>query len=56
MLIRPEVNEKNKKENKELKVNGYIGECWADCHVYFQNKSSKNGCGWDWTAYKAIGW
>lgn len=56
MLIKPEVNEKKEKENKELKVNGYIGGCWSDCHVYFEKKNSSGGCGWDWTAYKAIGW
>ncbi len=53
MIIKPE-NNNNKTENKELEVNGYIGGCWSDCHVYYENKSDKKGCGWDYVAYKSV--
>lgn len=55
MRIIPE-NNQNKKENKnnELKVNGYIGGCGSDCHVYYESTNASNGCGWDWTSYRNI--
>lgn len=49
MKINPEKN-----QEKELEVKGYIGGCWSDCHVYYSSSSEKNGCGWDYTAYKNV--